>query len=301
VNLTVEEAAAKASREAAKIEPWPGYYMVRGLEIGNLLGFMRSERFGRVLDIGCGNGFTSYLISQSSFSTVACDLYHHDARTHSPGLDEAKKLFEKLGELDIPLVACSTTALPFKDNSFDTVFAGYVLQYLKEKPPALGEMRRVVKKDGIVVLMLPNFIERIYGVLQFYAYLAVRAFAAIADRIQGRRTAQGKGRSDMPQKAAAFIARHSYFPFPGPHGAYRNSAVEMARHTPFCWSREFRRTGFNVVRSFTTTYVPYPLLLTFSVKTAAVCASIFNGVTRFCGAMPVMKYLGYNYCVVLKR
>lgn len=272
-------------------EPWKGYYLVRGMEIDFLLRFVGAGRLGISLDMGCGNGFTSCLISSRAEKVIASDLYCKDAVTHSVGLESAQSLLSGLKMDNITLLASSIQNLPFKDKAFDTVYAGYVLQYLKDHSAALKELRRIAKDDGIVILVLPNFLERIYAFFQFYTYLGIKA-------LKGVRTIDKK---EAFAKLDKFKDNYKYFPFPGPHGAYRNSAVEMSRHMPFSWDREFRKNGFKIARSFTTMFVPYPLVLTVSLKAASVLSNIFEAFTRYFGDKPVMKYLGYNYCVVLKK
>lgn len=44
------------------------------------------------------------------------------------------------------------TSLPFKENSFDTVFEVHVLYFIEDLKKAFEEIRRVLRKDGTVVL-----------------------------------------------------------------------------------------------------------------------------------------------------
>jgi SAM-dependent methyltransferase len=263
-----------------------------------MLDFLPSSGRGVLLDIGCGNGFTSYLLSSVVKKVVASELPRKDSSTHSVGVEGARSFLSGLSRRNVSLISSSIERLPFGDETFDAVFAAYVLQYLKDRKAALNEMRRVVKAGGSVILMLPSFLERVWAFGQFYLYLARKAIEAFLPTSASGKRGLPAGR----EKSAKFRADYRYFPFPGPHGAYRNSAVEMIRHMPFSWNREFERGGFEVERSFATTFAPYPLILTFSVKAARLVAALAGG-SRLSplGGMPVIKYLGYNYCVVLKR
>ncbi len=282
----------RAMREAGEEEPWDGYYMTRGGEMEKALEFVSVPDLGRVLDIGCGNGFTSFILLKRAKKVVAGDLYAPDAKKHSLGLNAARRFRSRFGIRDMPLVGASIKKLPFKNGVFDTVFAAYVLQYLKDRRLALGELKRVTKEDGLIILMLPNFLERVWAFFQYYIYLAIKA-AGLMINPRGK-----KGVSDGIEKLSK---NYSYFPFPGPHGAYRTGAQELVRHLPALWNKEFKENGFRIRRSFTTTFAPYPLLLTVSLKLASIVSRSFEGLTRFLGAKPIIKYLGYNYCVVLKN
>lgn len=290
-----------AIRRAKDEEPWDGYYLARGAEIENLFRCLKLNYLGEVLDLGCGNGFISCLLSLISRKVTATDLYSPDSKTHTLGIDSAKALISKLGKTNISLLACSIEQIPFKDDTFDAVFSSYTLHYLKDRRRAVDELKRVVKKDGVIILMMPGSMERFYAFFQFYLYLAVKSIKVLKEKM-----VKGIDRPSENKKSAAldFIVlkqRYPYFPFPGPHGAYRNSAIEMIRHLPVNWNREFMKSGLRIDRSFTTTFIPYALLLTVSLKLTSIISRIFGPFTRACGDKPLVKYLGYNYCVALKK
>ena len=292
----IDKAIATASEE----EPWPAYYRIRGAEIESVLKAAAVKKAGKVLEVGCGNGFVSYLFSSISNEVVATDLYSRNSKTHTVGIDITNRFFDKLDVDNIRLCSCSVESMPFKDNTFDIIFSSYVLQYLNDRSLALKELKRVVKKDGIIILMLPNFIERIYAFFQFYLYLFIKLMNMLTAELSARRGA-GKEADAVKKDIARFRDNYKYFPFPGPHGAYKNSAIEMIRHIPFNWNKEFRESGFKIEKSFTTTFSPYPLFLTVSARLEAVIAALLGPFTRYFSTKPVIKYLGYNYCVILKR
>lgn len=291
----------KAVREAEEEQPWDGYYLVRGIEMTNLIKFAGLNSFGRVLDVGCGNGFIAYLMSLISKEVIATDLYAPDTRSHTVGIESARRLFLKTGSRNIPLLSCSIEQIPFKDDSFDVVFSSYTLHYLKDRAPALNELRRVVKKDGLVILMVPNFIERIYAFFQFYLYFAVKFFKLLKKKISEKKVVPGSGEGEAPLTLSKIKENYKYFPFPGPHGAYKNSFEEMISHMPSRWNREFNKAGLYAQSSFTTTFVPYPLFLTISLRLARIASLILEPFTRVFGNKPFTRYFGYNYCVILKK
>lgn len=45
--------------------------------------------------------------------------------------------------------------LPFKDETYDFVFASCVLEYVREDRKALGQIRRVLRPDGMAILPVP--------------------------------------------------------------------------------------------------------------------------------------------------
>ena len=87
-------------------------------------------RPGKTLDIGAGDGLITSLI-------------------RAIGIDDnalACKLAEKHGVI---VEYGSAYEVPFKDESFDNVFMGDVIEHLERPEESLKEVRRVLKKDGL--------------------------------------------------------------------------------------------------------------------------------------------------------
>lgn len=73
------------------------------------------------------------------------------------------------------IVADLNNFFPFKSNSFDTIFAGEVLEHMVNDISFLKECRRVLKKYGELVLSVPNIcslknrIKVLFGRLPTYS------------------------------------------------------------------------------------------------------------------------------------
>jgi len=50
--------------------------------------------------------------------------------------------------------------LPFRDESFEMVYASHVVEHLPNPKRFLGEARRVMKKKGQIIIKVPNFISK---------------------------------------------------------------------------------------------------------------------------------------------
>ncbi|HFU76308.1 MAG TPA: class I SAM-dependent methyltransferase [Arcobacter sp.] len=99
----------------------------------------------RVLDIGCGDGVLSYLISKEGAVVSGIDY-------SGIAIEFAK---EKTKGLDINYVQGSAYALPFDDDSFDIIVSSDVIEHLEDVPKYLSEINRVVRDGGSVVLSTP--------------------------------------------------------------------------------------------------------------------------------------------------
>jgi SAM-dependent methyltransferase len=103
---------------------------------------VRSAR--AILDVGCGDGAVLGAIDNRDARLVGVDI----------GEDAIRKVRE-LGfeghEVDL-----ESGSLPFPADTFDVVCCYDVLEHLFSPGVLLGEMRRVVKPDGRLMLCVPN-------------------------------------------------------------------------------------------------------------------------------------------------
>ena len=104
-----------------------------------------SRLFGRVLDIGCGDGFGIYLMKSNPNidSVVGLDICKE-------AIDRAKV---KLNGLAPELIVAPAESLPFPDKSFDSIHCGQTLEHVKDECKVIEEIRRVTK--GIAVISVP--------------------------------------------------------------------------------------------------------------------------------------------------
>ncbi len=103
----------------------------------------------RVADIGCGPGWFWAEAGLHLPAKLSIDLV--DA---SPGMvAEASGRLASLGRAPRGHVA-DAMALPFADESFDAVVAAHMLYHVADPVRALGEFRRVLKPEGVLLVAL---------------------------------------------------------------------------------------------------------------------------------------------------
>lgn len=102
----------------------------------------------RILEIGCGAGLLGFELAHSAKIVIGIDISHFV-------LDFANRVKEYIHCDNVFFQQGDAEHLAFDDNSFDVVVCSEVLEHLTAPQRTLTEMRRVLKKDGAVVLTTP--------------------------------------------------------------------------------------------------------------------------------------------------
>ena len=102
-----------------------------------------------VLECACGTGLLSAVIAQKCRQLTATDF-------SEKMLKKAEKNCRAFR--NITYAPADITALPFADGSFDKVVAGNVIHLLDNPMTALGELNRVCKDGGM--LIIPTYMNK---------------------------------------------------------------------------------------------------------------------------------------------
>jgi SAM-dependent methyltransferase len=98
---------------------------------------------GPILEVGCGGGLLSSLLSQTGVNVIAADMSFNATR------------FAKDRGVTKSLTFDAGQPWPFKNYSFKTVIMLDVLEHIEDDVACLHEARRVLSRDGIAVLTVP--------------------------------------------------------------------------------------------------------------------------------------------------
>jgi phosphatidyl-myo-inositol dimannoside synthase len=135
---------ARAERKGHAVLDLPSRDL-KAAKIARLLGFRPGGAHLRLLEIGCGSGGISRYFGTEGpmgWDVVAVDV--EDVR-------------QAHGGYAFRLVA--GTALPFQDAEFDVVLSNHVIEHVGDPAAQLAhlhELRRVLKRDGVAYLAVPN-------------------------------------------------------------------------------------------------------------------------------------------------
>ena len=108
---------------------------------------------GCVLDVGCSQGIASLIAARSGAADLVVGIDNELDRIAYAAADRAAEPSEVAARL--AFVGGSGAALPFADDSFDTVLLGEVLEHLDKPDDVLAEVARVLRAGGTVAVTVP--------------------------------------------------------------------------------------------------------------------------------------------------
>jgi len=104
-----------------------------------------SHLFGKVLDVGCGDGYGILLMNKE------CAIKKVTGIDIQP--EAIREAMTNLKGIDVTIVKAEAENIPFPYNSFDSVHCGQTLEHVKDDEKVLKEIQRVVRKR--VVFSVP--------------------------------------------------------------------------------------------------------------------------------------------------
>lgn len=123
----------------------------RSPDVVEMLHFIYSllnlERAHHILDIGCGDGYDLWQISQ--LAPAECHFWGLDAAATAIQAAQADRRFDDRFTF---LAQDVSQGLPFDDGQFDIIFSKNVLESIPDKLSLLQEIHRVLNNQGQVII-----------------------------------------------------------------------------------------------------------------------------------------------------
>jgi ubiquinone/menaquinone biosynthesis C-methylase UbiE len=117
------------------------------------LDWLAPPRGAHWLDVGCGTGLFTELVVQTQSPATVFGIDAAAAQIeHARRKPVARRAKFQVGDAQ---------ALPFRDSSFDVVVCALVINFIPDRPAALGEMRRVARTQGVVAGYVWDFAEEL--------------------------------------------------------------------------------------------------------------------------------------------
>ena len=153
---------------------FPGYFRTQGFNfqlLRQLLSEYFPHRYGLILEVGCGTGFQSLLLSPHADRLVGIDIPGEYMGYVMPGFassaDMASFLVNDCFGVDwAEFKDAFPDKVPLDESSVDLVFSWTVLEHVPSLPPMFAEMARVVKPDGLMIHVVPSIMSALQTLVQ---------------------------------------------------------------------------------------------------------------------------------------
>jgi ubiquinone/menaquinone biosynthesis C-methylase UbiE len=110
---------------------------------------------GKLLDMGCGNGDYIWAFANLGYKTYGIDKLN----TH------------KMSSRIFKYCNLETDEIPFKNNYFDFIFTKSVIEHIYNTENFMEEAYRVLKRNGKIVIMTPDYKSRYKDFWEEYSHL----------------------------------------------------------------------------------------------------------------------------------
>lgn len=113
--------------------------------VSKLVQALNDKTDSRILDVGCAGGYLMRFLEKMGFGEISgIDIS-----------DSAVAICKKKGVKNVMTADCTKTS--FKNSMFDIVTAIDILEHVKDEKAALNEWRRILKKNGRLIVFAPAF------------------------------------------------------------------------------------------------------------------------------------------------
>ena len=218
---------------------------IRSVEFDVIFNKNINKRFHKVLDLGAGEGSSSYRLSSISDGVVAADYdLSRLSRIESDKVDK---------------IVCDAEYLSFKEKQFDLIFSSNLLEHVPDPNLVLRNIYRILSDDGILIITVPNRIWKILSLIFFYP----NQFCVLAKKLFD----PSKNINDLnlnsnisTQNRYGFIRRNIW---PVPHGINRSNRVEFIAFGRKQWLGIMNNSDFEISKEIENMplYSGYPLVL----------------------------------------
>ena len=247
---------------------------VRNEELKAAIHFFPSDKGIRILEIGGGEGYVAKCISDMGYDVTSIDI---------------APIFPQL----YPVLEVDTSRLNFRSETFDVIFSSQVLAHIKNIELAYQEIRRVLKKSGIMIHIVPTTWWTLLTNFWHYCLMPKYVPAYIIKKRLFR-----CNKKQTPNKEESITSKNNTAGIPRsriinylllhPLGANPSFVHEIYYFSSFYWKRSFQKHGFRIISVKNGPYL-YSGYGVFKMR--------FLKLRKFLAK----HFLSTSYCFVLKR
>lgn len=222
---------------------WGKYlHTLRSHEFSLVFSRFPKKAFGRVLEVGAGDGFQTELLAPFAWQLISSDFDTSFVKRRVRGVSYRDIDAERL-----------TSAFTSEDR-FDLIYSSNLMEHLRDPHRFLAAVHGLLADDGITIHIMPNPFWKACQLSFYHFHVAVRLAGYFSARLRGK-DADGIGRgagalrgfSNNPKSSRQWPLWKRLF-LPPPHGEYVSHLEEFLKYRKRRWIGEFNDAGFSVVR-----------------------------------------------------
>ena len=237
--------------------------LIRNDELATALDIFPNEKNLEVLELGGRDGFQAELISKKGYKVTSIDINPLSPQFH---------LVQK-GDV---------TKLNFNEGSFDIIFSSNMIQEIENIEDAFAEMKRVLKKDGLVIHIVPSGWWSL--ITNFWHYCLIPKYLSKSGKFQQFFNSTANKENAELESSKKNLKRLFFHPL----GVNTSFVHEIFHFSEINWIKLFKQNGFQIVDKKNCPYF-YSAYSVFRFK--------FLGFRKF------FAKIGFPscYCFIMKR
>lgn len=202
-------------------------HFIRNAELEIALGFFPVEKNIKILEIGGGDGFMAKKIHEHGYEIISIDQ-----------IPKYPQYF--------PVIIGNATKLDFEPEKFDIIFSSHVIAHISEIELFFNECKKVLKKNGLMIHIVPstawsigtNFWHYILLPKFFMEWRRSNLLITNTDSIHRNMKINKKGK--IMNKIINVLFLH-------PLGANPSFIHEFYYFSKHMWKKVFQNQGFNII------------------------------------------------------
>ena len=132
-----------------------GDYLIYLFHIVAYRWFSQYAKDKTVLDFGCGTGYGAFEISKVARHVDAVDIAYE-------AIEYANANYRSLNLRFAQIKPVADSPLPFDSEKYDLIISNQVIEHIRDPSTYIVEAKRVMRKDGMLVLATPDRTTRLF-------------------------------------------------------------------------------------------------------------------------------------------
>jgi ubiquinone/menaquinone biosynthesis C-methylase UbiE len=198
---------------------------VRYVELEMIKEFLLIHKNSKILEIGGGDGFQAKILSNEGFSVVSVDI-----EPRSPQVFPVQKI--------------DNNKLNFSNETFDIIFTSHVLPHIQNIEDIFDEIKRVIKKDGIIIHVVPTSGWSLITNILHYIFIPKFLIKSIKKKISNKLNCQINSKQKIQkEKSNQTILKKLFL---HPLGQNKSFIHEIVFFSYKNWKKIFFNSGFEI-------------------------------------------------------